>query len=157
MLDEIRIPVNAKIPKVLHDSLLAAVEKGVYKDKTACITEALEKILNNTQEEPQVNNEVLQNKETEIQNYKNELLEKYAEIQRLQSVIQEAPDPVELAEIRGQHVVIQRLLEEKDKRIEGLEREVNTLNGFAHFFKNVDLKQIEAPAAEKKKPWYKIW
>jgi Arc/MetJ-type ribon-helix-helix transcriptional regulator len=157
MLDETRIPVNAKIPKILHDSLLAAVKKGVYKDKTACITEALEKLLDNTQEEPQANNEVLQNKENEILNYKKELQEKYAEIQRLQSVIQESPDPVELAEMRGQHTVIQRLLEEKDKRIEGLEREVNTLNGFAHFFKNVDIKQIEAPADEKKKPWYKIW
>jgi hypothetical protein len=28
MLDEIRIPVNAKIPKSLHDSILAAVEEG---------------------------------------------------------------------------------------------------------------------------------
>jgi hypothetical protein len=42
MPDEIRIPVNAKIPKSLHDSLVAAVEAEKYKDKTACITEALE-------------------------------------------------------------------------------------------------------------------
>jgi hypothetical protein len=48
--DEIRIPINAKIPKSLHDSLVAAVEAAKYRDKTACITEALEKILHNTQE-----------------------------------------------------------------------------------------------------------
>ena len=50
MPDEIRIPVNAKIPKSLHDSMLVAVEEGKFKDKTTCITEALEKILNNTQQ-----------------------------------------------------------------------------------------------------------
>jgi hypothetical protein len=49
------------------------------------------------------------------------------------------------------------LIEEKDKRIEDLTREVGTLNGFAHYFKNVDVKQIEAPAAERKKKWYKFW
>lgn len=96
MPDEIRIPVNAKIPKSLHSSLLAAVEAGKFKDKTACITEALEKLLNNTHQAPLINNEVLQEKETEIQNYKNELREKYAEITRLQNVIQELPEPGEL-------------------------------------------------------------
>ncbi len=170
MPDEIRIPVNAKIPKSLHDSILAAVEAEQYKDKTACITEALEKLFNNTQEEAQDNTEALQEKEieiqnlqavlqeksTEIQNYKSVLQEKESEIRRLQSVIQEAPDPFELAEMKGSYAVTQRLLEEKDKRIEDLTREVSRLDMFAHYFKNVEIKQIEAPG-EKKRPWYKFW
>lgn len=157
MPDEIRIPVNAKIPESLHVSLMEAVSTGKYKDKTACITEALEKLLHNTQDETQIDNDVLQSKTAEIQNLQSELHKNYAEIQRLQSVIQELPDPSELAELRGQHTVIQRLLEEKDKRIEDLTREIETLNLFAHYFKNIEVKQIEAPAAEKKRPWYKLW
>lgn len=155
MPDEIRIPVNAKISESLHSALLAAVNAGRYKDKTACITEALEKLLNNTQEETQTDSEVLQSKAAEIQNLETELRKNYAEIQRLQSVIQGLPDPLELAELHGQHAVIQRLLEEKDKRIEDLSKEVERLDMFAHYFKNIDVKQIEAPGEKKK--WWKFW
>lgn len=42
------------------------------------------------------------------------------------------------------------MIVEKEKRIEDLTREVNTLNGFAHYFKTAEVKQIEAPAEEKK-------
>lgn len=171
MPDEIRIPVNAKIPKSLHDSILAAVEEEKYKDKTACITEALEKLLNNTQEETRENREVLQEMETEIQNlqsviqakcaelqdYKTILQNKENEIHRLQSVIQEAPDPLELAEMKGNYTGLQKVIQEKDKRIEALEREVSRLDMFAHYFKNVEVKQIEAPVEKKSKPWYKFW
>jgi len=153
--DEIRIPINAKIPKSLHASLVAAVEAEKYRDKTACITEALEKILHNTQEKTCINNDVLQSKENEIQNLESVLREKYAEIQRLHSVIQAAPDPLELAEMKGNYTGMQRLLEEKDKRIDDLTREVETLNAFAHYFKNVEVKQIEAPG--DKKQWWKFW
>jgi Arc/MetJ-type ribon-helix-helix transcriptional regulator len=178
MLGEIRIPVNAKIPKSLHDSLVAAVEADKFKDKTTCITEALEKLLYNTQEEMQDNTSVLrememeiqklqteiqlkyvvtQSSENEIQNYKNVLQNKESEIHRLQNVIREAPDSVEFAEARANLTGLQRLTEEKDKRIDDLTKEVETLNVFAHYFKNVEVKQIEAPVAEKKKPWYKFW
>lgn len=68
--DEIRVSINAKIPKSLHDSLLAAVEEEKYKDRTACITEALEKLLNNTEQKTSSATEILQNKEIEIQNYR---------------------------------------------------------------------------------------
>jgi|GEM_PF-3372175 len=50
----------------------------------------------------------------------------------------------------------QRLIEEKDKRIEDLTKEVEMLNMFAHYFKNVEVKQIGVPA-EKKKPFWKFW
>jgi hypothetical protein len=78
------------------------------------------------------------------------------EIERLNALLHETPDPVELAEVRAHFEGLQRLTEEKDKRIDDLTREVETLNVFAHYFKNVDVKQIEAPG-EKKKPWYRFW
>jgi len=50
---------------------------------------------------------------------------------------------------------LERLLEEKDKRIDDLTRENGTLNEFAHYFKNIEVKQIKAPGA--KKPWWQFW
>jgi len=102
----------------------------------------------------------------EVLKTRNEELERHIEmertylkkeIERLTDIIDRAPDPVELAEVRAHFEGLQRLLEEKDKRIEDLTREVTTLNGFAHYFKTAEVKQIEAPAAERKKPWYKFW
>ena len=77
------------------------------------------------------------------------------EIERLTNIIDESPDPVELAEMKGNFKGMQRLLEEKDKRIEDLKREVETLNVFAHYFKAVEPRQIESP--EVKRPWWKFW
>ena len=161
MPDEIRIPVNAKIPKSLHDSLLAAVEPGRYKAKTACITEALEILLNNTQEETQANNDVLQNKKTEIQNLEIALREKYAEIQRLQSVIQEAPDPIELAQLRARYEELQAHNETLKADIEKASQDKEDLkqmhnNYFLQVQTLINQKAIEAPG-EKKKPKWKFW
>lgn len=87
-----------------------------------------------------------------------------AQVKTLEEKLSKAPDPVELAEVRAHFEGLQRLTEEKDKRIndltrevEGLQKQVETLNVFAHYFKSVEVKQIEAPAPEKKKPWWKIW
>ena len=83
--------------------------------------------------------------------------EKSAEILRLQKTIQELPDRSEFAELKGLYEGRLQVIEEKDRRIEALEREVSRLDMFAHYFKNVDVKQIEAPAAEKSKAWWKFW
>lgn len=102
--------------------------------------------------------EVLKNRNEELERHiKMERTYLKKEIERLTDIIDRAPDPVELAEVRAHFEGLQRLLEEKDKRIEDLTREVTTLNGFAHYFKTAEVKQIEAPAAERKKPWYKFW
>ena len=69
----------------------------------------------------------------------------------------EAPDPIELVKLQGRNEGLNLLIEEKNKRIEGLTREVGTLNGFAHYFKKVEVKQIEAPIGEKVKPWWRFW
>jgi hypothetical protein len=109
----------------------------------------------------------------EIMKSKNEDLEKRheiertylkKEIERLAVALQESPDPVELVEVRAHFEGLQKLLEEKTKTIdilnrevEGLQKEVERLDMFAHYFKSVEVKQIEAPVAEKVKPWWKFW
>lgn len=182
MPDEIRIPVNAKISESLHNSLLEAVQAGKYKDKTACITEALEKLLCNMQEETQDNTGVLQEKENEIQNLQSEIQSKYAviqsneneiqnyksvlqnkesEIHRLQSVIREAPDPLELARLQARYEELQAhndtLKVELDKagqREEDLKKVHN--NYMLQVQTLINQKAIEAPG-EKKKPFWKFW
>ena len=86
------------------------------------------------------------------------------QIKILEEQLSKAPDPVELVEVRAHFEGLQKLLEEKTKTIdilnrevEGLQKEVERLDMFAHYFKSVEVKQIEAPAAERKKPWYKFW
>jgi len=85
----------------------------------------------------------------QIRDLENSAREKSTEILRLQNVIQELPDSSDLAELKGLYEGRLHVIEEKDKRIEALEREVSRLDMFAHYFKNVEVKQIEAPAAER--------
>jgi predicted RNase H-like nuclease (RuvC/YqgF family) len=90
-----------------------------------------------------------------IEDYKAQVTALNGEITRLKNTIMETPDPIELAKLQERNEGLNMLIEEKDKRIEDLTREVGTLNGFAHYFKNVEVKQIETPGA--KKPWWKVW
>ena len=153
MLDEIRIPVNAKIPKRLHDSMLVAVEDGKYKDKTTCIIEALEKILNNTQQETLINTELLQNKEAEIQNLESILQAKYAEIQKLQDVLHKAPDPMEFAQLRTKSEELNAHNETLKKELEDIKNLYN--NYMLQMQTLINQKAIEAPGA--KRPWWRFW
>jgi hypothetical protein len=59
------------------------------------------------------------------------------EIKILNEALQKAPDPVELAELQTNLKGLQRLLEEKDKRIEDLTKAVDILNVFANYFKKL--------------------
>lgn len=62
----------------------------------------------------------------------------------------EAPDPIGLARLQATNNGLNLIVAEKEKRMEDLTREVERLDIFAHYFKNVEVEQIEAPAAEKK-------
>jgi Arc/MetJ-type ribon-helix-helix transcriptional regulator len=169
MPDEIRIPITAKIPESLHIALMEAVKTNRFKDKTTCITEALEKLLNNTQQETEDNTIVLQEKAIEIQNLQSELRSKYAEIhelqtvlqtqeieiQKLQSVIRDAPDHIELAKLHERNEGLNLLIEEKEKRILELTQYKEDLGAFANYFKSTPPKMIET--SEPKKQWWKFW
>jgi DNA repair ATPase RecN len=161
-----KVPVAARIPKDLYTRCLQD-----FDNITAAINTALEFYYN-----PPVNNR-LQNENERLQNVNdcihdvnaNSSLEENIktltlEISRLKESLSNSPDPVELAEVRAHFEGLQRLTEEKDKRIKDLiqevedkRKEVERLDMFAHYFKSVEVKQIEAPAAEKKKPFWKFW
>jgi predicted RNase H-like nuclease (RuvC/YqgF family) len=76
------------------------------------------------------------------------------QIKAMEENLRKAPDPIELATAQERLEGLQRLLEEKDKTIEILNRDFENLNVFAHYFKNVEVKQIEAPG---KKKWWEFW
>lgn len=141
---ESRIQITVKLPAELHGSLSQAIKEGKYQNMTAAIITALEKEL----QEPIGMSEDLPNNDNEVQRLTIELQKNVTELE------------VSRATFEG----IQRLTEEKDKRIvdltrevEGLKKEVERLDMFAHYFKSVDVKQIEAPAAERVRPWWKFW
>jgi hypothetical protein len=102
----------------------------------------------------------------EILKAKNEELERRIEsqrnylkkeIERLTLALQESPDPVELADIKARFEGLQILIQEKDKRIMELTQYKEDIGAFANYFKSKAPEMIEAPAADRKKPWYKFW
>lgn len=160
-----------KVSALIPVKLLAALEDKGYTNQTETIIKGLEHLLTEDKEKIKEDIEKIREDEKKIREYRLEAevhrtrieeLEKHnqtlkADISRLQNVIMEAPDPIELAEVRAHFEGLQKLLDEKDKRVGDLTREIeglketnNTLNVFAHYFKSVDFKKIEAPAVEKK-------
>ena len=49
------------------------------------------------------------------------------------------------------------LIEEKNRSIERLKKEVNRLDLFSHYFKSDKTQMLEVPVAEKKRPFWKFW
>ena len=140
MPEDPKTSISAKIPSQLHNKLLEAVRLGKYFDKTDCITQALEKILSNTHQDPYFFESVIQEKDNEIRSLKNDL-------HNISSKTHEIRDSPELYELRAQVSVIRELLEEKDRRIADLSREIEDLRIFAYYFKSVEVKQIESTAS----------
>lgn len=143
-----------------------------YTSPTIAVTKAFEKLLEESIEDPLIDPSTSpkspiispeipgispEGYKRDIEGYKENIKSLNSEIERLKNVIQEAPDPLELARLQERNEGLNLVIAEKEKRIEDLTREVTTLNGFAHYFKNIEVKQIEAPAAQKSKPWWKLW
>jgi pheromone shutdown protein TraB len=173
-----KITACAKVPKELYD---ASIQKYT-KISTAIIAglELLAKedsILNGIQNENSIQKSIPNQTDSirdeeprldDIEVYKalieekdRRIQEKNLEIQELKESLAKSPNPVELAKVQAHFEGLQKLLEEKQERIKDLtqevedkRKEVERLDMFAHYFKSVEVKQIEAPAAEKK-PWYK--
>ena len=151
--------INVWIP----ESLWKQIERMGYGSPTKATIAAYESLA--IHEEKGSNQEALGSSQEEklpelekqIMDLENSNREKSAEILRLRGVIQEAPDPLELARLHERNEGLNLVIAEKEKRIEDLTREVSRLDMFAHYFKNVEVKQIDAPATQKSKPWYKFW
>jgi hypothetical protein len=92
-----------------------------------------------------------------IEDYKAQIQTLNSEISRLKTTIMETPDPVDLVRLQERNDGLNLVIEEKNRSIERLEKEVNRLDMFSNYFKSNPVKQIEAPATEKIKPWWKFW
>ena len=177
---EEKIRVNARIPKTLYDYVCSeydnvsqAINEGLEKlrelkysemsyttnniiqESHTCPDKVIQKHTHVIHPDIQVLTVRTEEQKTRMDEYKTQVLILNTEIERLKNVIMEAPDPLELTELRSKHEIMQMLLQEKDSRIQDLTREVERLDMFAHYFKNVEVKQIEAPGATKH--WWRFW
>jgi archaellum component FlaC len=100
---------------------------------------------------------VTEEQKARIEDYKAQVQTLNAEISRLKNTVMEASDPIELVKLHERNEGLNMLIEEKNRSIERLEKEVNRLDLFSHYFKSDKTKMLEAPAAEKVKPWWKFW
>ncbi len=143
-----------------------------YTSPTIAVTKAFEKLLEDPREDhltdpsvsprnplelPDIPDVSPEGYKRDIEGYKENIKSLNSEIERLQAVIMEAPDPLELARLQERNEGLNLVIAEKEKRIEDLTREVSRLDMFAHYFKTVEVKQIEAPATTEKKKWWKVW
>jgi len=104
----------------------------------------------------------------DIAGYKEKIKILNSENERLKSVIQEAPDPIELAKLRTRSEEKDMQIEEKDRHIDTLKRDLEQAAKDKDDIKNlydnymrqmqtlIQQKAIEAPG-EKKKPFWKFW
>lgn len=148
--------VNAVIDLDLYVRITEAgygISEAVTKGFEKLLEEPREDLHANTLESTEnlsVSTEIEELK-VRIEDYKAQIQTLKLEITRLQNVIMEAPDPMELVKIQERNEGLNLLIDEKNKRIDDLTREVERLDIFAHYFKNVDIKQLEAPAEQKVK------
>jgi Arc/MetJ-type ribon-helix-helix transcriptional regulator len=153
MINETRIHISIKIPEHLHDIILLRVAEGKYKDKTACVTVALENELSNTHQEEQYNTQTSYCSVTETKKLEIVLQEKHAEIERLMVELSKASDPVELAQLRTKSEELERHNETLKKELE-ISQETHR-NYMMQMQTLITQKQIEIPGA--KKPWWQFW
>ena len=124
------------------------------KEDTGNPMESNEEDIRNPMESNNVTNGILQARVEDLEKH-NETLK--TEISRLKNVIMEAPDPIELAKLQERNEGLNLLINEKEKRIEDLTKYKEDIGVFANYFKSNPVKQIEAPAAEKVRPWWRFW
>jgi hypothetical protein len=143
-----------------------------YTSPTTALTKASEKLLEESIEDPLIDPVASpesplispeipgispEGYKRDIEGYKGNIKSLNSEIERLQAVIMEAPDPLELARLQERNEGLKLLLEEKEKRIQELTQYKEDIGAFANYFKNVEVKQIEAPVTAEKKKWWKVW
>jgi len=109
MSSETRIQITVKIPPGLHASLTKAINEGRYQNMTTVTITALEKEL----KEPAGMSDELPNNDNELQKLTFELQKNVTDLRVMQATFEG----------------IQRLTEEKDKRIGDLTREIENLRG----------------------------
>ena len=155
MVDAGRHKINCWVPESLWDK----VEALGYDSPTKATVAGYEALIGkgDTEEEREDLGNNRENMGNNWEDVGKQLEEAQRQIKDYEEKLRTAPDPVELAKVQAHYEGLQKLLEEKDKRIEDLTKYKEDIGAFAHYFKNVEVKQIEAPAAEKVKPWWRFW
>jgi hypothetical protein len=148
--------IQAWIPLEMWDKI---VSLG-YTSPTVAVTKAFEKLIEDPREDPESIPKVSPMyplESLDIPTYKARIEEAQRQIKNLEERLKGAPDREELIKLQVTNEGLKSLLEEREKRIEEINSHYENIKSFANYFKSSEPKQIEAPAAEKKKPWYKIW
>ncbi len=163
MPSEDKHKINVWIP----ESLWKQIESMGYDSPTKATIAAYEALA--IHEEKGSNQEALGSNqeeklpelENQIRDLENSAREKSAEILRLRGVIQEAPDPLELArlqarseELEKHNLTLKGELEKASKREE--KDKEDHRNYMLQVQSLINQKAIEAPG-EKKKPFWKFW
>jgi hypothetical protein len=179
---EEKIRVNARIPKSLYDwmsseydNVSQAINEGLEKlkeSKTSEMSYNSKDVIKNSEpviQDPElIIRDVIQNPEpvihddiqlltANIENYKAQVRTLNDEITRLKAELIKAPDPLELVKLQERNEGLNLLLEERSKRIGELTEHKENMSRFADYFRSTEPKLIEAPAAERKKPWWQFW
>jgi len=162
--------ISAKIPTELYEAVQEAIKQEKYTSNTECIIKGLNLLLRNPDQENTEEELLLQEKEKEVKNLQEEVNRSKEEvrvlheevnrskenslnqIKSLEESLSKAPDLVEFAQLQARYEGLQEIIRQKDEMIYILKQTNETLNTFAHYFKSLEVKQIEAqdskPAAK---------
>ena len=149
MTADIRVMISGKIPIHLHEAMIKAVENKEYRDKTEVLNVALERLLLNTINKLNAQQETEKTSSFINSNIINE--KDKIEYTRLQTRLEEKEKWI--IELQNHNETLKKELEKAGQDKEAIQnlydnymRQMQTL---------ITQKTIEAPGA--KKPWWKIW
>jgi predicted RNase H-like nuclease (RuvC/YqgF family) len=156
--------INCWIPVSLYDKIGFAG----YENTTQAIITALQRLLENPGEDTKGSSgdiegykkdleRIQKDLNQDITGYKEDIKALQSENAKLKEDFAKAPDREELIKLQVTNEGLKSLLEERNKRIEEINSHYENISAFANYFKSSGPKLIEAPEAEKKKPWYRFW
>jgi Arc/MetJ-type ribon-helix-helix transcriptional regulator len=141
--------ISGKIPINLHEAMIKAVGKKEYRDKTEVLNVALERLLLNsfnkfnTQQEPEENSSVINSNKRNAPDR--------IEYTRLQTRLEEKEKWI--IELQNHNETLKKELEKAGQDKEAVQNLYN--NYMLQMQTLINQKAIEAPGA--KKPWWRLW
>jgi Arc/MetJ-type ribon-helix-helix transcriptional regulator len=141
--------ISGKIPINLHEAMIKAVGKKEYRDKTEVLNLALERLLLNsfnkfnTQQEPEENSSVINSNKRNAPDR--------IEYTRLQTRLEEKEKWI--IELQNHNETLKKELEKAGQDKEAVQNLYN--NYMLQMQTLINQKAIEAPGA--KKPWWRLW
>jgi uncharacterized protein (DUF3084 family) len=146
-MQEQKRKISVWVPSELYDCVLHAG----YISPTNAVIQGF-KMLTRAQSE-ESSEEVLRQMQVIRGQMQAEIDTLKTEIERLNTALQEAPDPSEFVEIRARSRELERHNETLKKEVENLQNLYN--NYMLQMQTLINQKAIEAPGAQK--PWWRFW